>query len=276
MRSFSLLESWPANTISVAAIGPDGAVHRFGDTSAIFSLASITKLFTAAGVHLAVEEGSVELGQDVPALLDGETSRGATVADLLAHAGGFGPAGKILDDPGRRRIYSNGGYELLASVVEAGTRMSFESYLNEGLFAPLQMSATTVPGSPAFAGKSTVEDLLAFVRGLPALLADPTIEAMTSAYLPELIGVLPGYGRQTPNLWGLGPEIRGTKQPHWTGAGNSPATWGHFGQAGTFLWVDPIREMVLITLTDKPFGDWAVPLWPVFSDAVIDELSEGL
>ena len=121
-----------------------------------------------------------------------------------------------------------------------------------------------------------MEDLLAFVRGLPALLADPTIEAMTSAYLPELIGVLPGYGRQTPNLWGLGPEIRGTKQPHWTGAGNSPATWGHFGQAGTFLWVDPIREMVLITLTDKPFGDWAVPLWPVFSDAVIDELSEGL
>lgn len=276
MKSFALLEGWPAEVISAAAIGPDGVVHRHGDTGTVFALASITKLFTAAAVHLAVEEGSVELGQEVPAFVDDEAPRGATVSDLLAHAGGFGPAGKILDDPGRRRIYSNGGYDLLASVVETGTGMSFGDYLAEGLFAPLSMGSTTVPGSPAFAGESTVDDLISFVVGLPTLLAEPTIEAMTSPYLPELIGVLPGYGRQAPNLWGLGPEIRGTKRPHWTGAHNSPSTWGHFGQAGTFLWVDPVRQVTLITLTNRPFGDWAHPLWPAFSDAVIGEFTANL
>ena len=273
MKAFSLLDTWPADSIAAAAIGPDGTVHRYGDTTAVFALASVTKLFTAAGVLLAVEEGSVELGEEVPALIEGENARGATVADVLAHAGGFGPGGKILDDPGRRRIYSNGGYEVLGAQVEASTEMPFVDYVVEGLFAPLGMHSTTIVGSPAFAGHSTVNDLVAFVEGLPTLLAAPTMQEMTRPYLPELIGVLPGYGRQTPNLWGLGPELRGTKHPHWTGAKNSPPTWGHFGQAGTFLWVDPVLDITLITLTNEPFGDWAIPLWPVFSDAVIEELS---
>ncbi len=273
MTPFSLLDTWPADTVAAAVIDPAGTVHRYGDTTAVFALASLTKLFTAAAVHLAVEEGSLELGQDVPALIDGESARGAVVADLLAHAGGFGPAGKILDDPGRRRIYSNGGYDLLASVVETSTEMPFTDYLREGLFVPLAMSSTTVPGSPAFAGKCSVDDLVSFLNGLPTLLAPSTLEAMTTPYLPELIGVLPGYGRQTPNLWGLGPEIRGTKEPHWTGERNSPLTWGHFGQAGTFLWVDPVHHLSVVVLTNLPFGDWAHPLWPAFSDAVIAELT---
>ena len=53
-----------------------------------------------------------------------------------------------------------------------------------------------------------------------------------------LAGVLPGYGRQTPNDWGLGCEIRDHKSPHWTAPENSPETFGHFGQSGSFLWVD--------------------------------------
>ena len=39
---------------------------------------------------------------------------------------------------------------------------------------------------------------------------------------PGLRGVLPGFGLQDPNDWGLGLEIRGRKAPHWTGARNSP------------------------------------------------------
>ena len=35
---------------------------------------------------------------------------------------------------------------------------------------------------------------------------------------PGLTGVLPGYGHQKPNDWGLGFEIRDAKSPHWTGA----------------------------------------------------------
>ena len=48
---------------------------------------------------------------------------------------------------------------------------------------------------------------------------------------PGLDGVLPGWGRQEPNDWGLAFELRDGKSPHWTGSLNSPRTFGHFGQA---------------------------------------------
>jgi CubicO group peptidase (beta-lactamase class C family) len=76
---------------------------------------------------------------------------------------------------------------------------------------------------------------------------------------------------QRPNDWGLGPEIRGGKHPHWTGSGNSPRTVGHFGQSGTLCWADPDAGIGLVALTDRAFGPWAKPLWPQLSDAVLAE-----
>lgn len=265
MTAFDLLAEWPVQNVAAAAITPAGDVLRHGDTSRVFPLASVTKLLTAATVHLAIEEGSVELDE-----LIGQ--RGASVADLLAHASGLAPNGTVLDDPGRRRIYSNAGYEQLAVAVETATEIPFRTYLQEGLLDPLAMTSTALTSSPAFGAESTVEDLVRFVRGLPSLLDSSTVAAMTTQYLPELIGVLPGYGRQTPNPWGLGPEIRGAKRPHWTGELQSPATWGHFGQAGTFLWVDPTSHLACVVLTDQPFDEWAKPRWPAFSDALHAEL----
>jgi CubicO group peptidase (beta-lactamase class C family) len=86
---------------------------------------------------------------------------------------------------------------------------------------------------------------------------------------PGLAGVLPGYGRQQPNDWGLGWEIRGSKDPHWTGATSSPETFGHFGRSGTFLWVDPEAGLACLALTDRDFGDWAIQAWPAFIDQVL-------
>jgi CubicO group peptidase (beta-lactamase class C family) len=266
VKAFDLLADWPCTAIAAASVGPDGVVSSHGDTDRVFALASVTKLLTAATIHLAVEEGSISFDH----ALD---ERGATVADVLAHAGGFAPNGAALDEPGRRRIYSNAGYELAAASLEAATEMTMSDYMREGLFLPLGMHSTILSGSPAHGAESTVRDLVRFVTLLPSLLAPETLQLMTTPYLPELIGVLPGYGRQTPNPWGLGPEIRGDKSPHWTGAGNSPSTWGHFGQSGTFLWVDPDVNVSVVVLTNEAFGDWAVPLWPVFSDAMRMELA---
>jgi CubicO group peptidase (beta-lactamase class C family) len=81
--------------------------------------------------------------------------------------------------------------------------------------------------------------------------------------------VLPGFGRQEPNPWGLGPEVRGAKSPHWTGSANSVRTFGHFGRAGTFCWLDPDAGITLVVLTDREFGDWAKSAWPELSDAVL-------
>jgi CubicO group peptidase (beta-lactamase class C family) len=86
-----------------------------------------------------------------------------------------------------------------------------------------------------------------------------------------LRGVLPGFGGQDPNDWGLGLEIRGTKSPHWTGATNSPATFGHFGQSGTMMWIDPVARVGVVALADLDFGEWAAQAWPALSDAVLAE-----
>jgi CubicO group peptidase (beta-lactamase class C family) len=93
----------------------------------------------------------------------------------------------------------------------------------------------------------------------------------TRVQFPGLTGVLPGYGPQRPNDWGLGFEIRDGKSPHWTGAGNSAGTFGHFGQTGTFIWADPACDLALVVLTDRDFDDWAKPLWPALADRVLAE-----
>jgi CubicO group peptidase (beta-lactamase class C family) len=90
---------------------------------------------------------------------------------------------------------------------------------------------------------------------------------------PGLTGVLPGFGRQDPNDWGLGFELRDRKSPHWTGGRSSPATYGHFGRSGTFLWVDPQARAACVCLTDREFGPWAARAWPELTDAVLAELA---
>ena len=104
---------------------------------------------------------------------------------------------------------------------------------------------------------------------MPRLLAPETLDRATSPVFADLAGVLPGFGRQEPNPWGLGFEIRGDKQPHWTGRLNSPATFGHFGRSGTFVWVDPVASVALVVLTDRAFGPWSAEAWPRLSDGVL-------
>jgi CubicO group peptidase (beta-lactamase class C family) len=53
------------------------------------------------------------------------------------------------------------------------------------------------------------------------------------------------------------------------GPHNSPATFGHFGGAGTFLWVDPVAELALVALTDREFGPWTLQAWPRLSDELL-------
>ena len=109
----------------------------------------------------------------------------------------------------------------------------------------------------------------------PTLVAAETLAEAVSVQFPGLAGVLPGFGRQDPNDWGLGLELRDAKSPHWTGARNSPRTFGHFGRSGTFLWVDPAAGIALGCLTDLPFGDWAADAWPRLSDAVLAETARS-
>jgi CubicO group peptidase (beta-lactamase class C family) len=196
---------------------------------------------------------------------------------LLAHAAGYEmTSSKVIAAPGTRRIYSNYGFTALAEAIEAESSIPFTTYLTESVFEPLGMSDTVLDGGTAAAGygaTSTVADLVAFVGDLlvPATVSEQMHADATSVQFPGLDGVLPGFGVQRPNDWGLGFEIRGGKAPHWTGGANSARTFGHFGQSGTFLWVDPEAAVALVVLTDRKFGDWAHTVMPALSDEVLRE-----
>lgn len=271
MEALRLTATWPVPNVAAAAVLPDGAVPTIGATGSSFRLASISKVLTAWAVLVAVEEGTVHL--------DGPVGQpGCTLRHLLAHAGGYGFDGtEPIARPAVRRIYSNTGIELAADCVEQAAGLPFSHYVNEAVFEPLGMAATELRGSAAHGVWSSVDDLVRFLHELrsPCLISPETAAAATSAQFPLLAGIVPGVGRFNPCAWGLGVEVRGHKQPHWTGTHNSPATFGHFGGAGTFLWVDPGANTAVVVLTDRAFDEWstdALRLWPAFSDALLAEV----
>jgi CubicO group peptidase (beta-lactamase class C family) len=261
------IDDWPATTKAAFVLrkgDPDGLR---GPRDHVFRWASVTKLVTALAALVAAEKGVIDL--DEPA-----GPEGSTVRHLLAHASGlpFEPGGPAAA-PGKRRVYSNVGFETLAEHIAERAEMSFDEYLAAGVLRPLGMRAE-LRGSPAGDLHGTLDDLISLARELqePTLVAQETLAEATTVQFPGLAGVLPDFGRMDPNDWGLGFELRDAKSPHWTGTHNSPRTFGHFGGSGTFLWVDPDAGVALGVLTDLDFGDWAKDAWPLLSDAVLEGL----
>ncbi len=270
MSALDAIADWPVTNAAAAIVGPSGVLAEYGDQTRAFALASVTKPLVARALHIAVEEGVVEL--DTPA-----GPPGSTIRHLLAHASGLSMhSGEVLAEPGKRRMYSNYGFQVLAETMQNEAGITFGQYLHEALFEPLGMIDSRLEDGPVAAGygaTSTVADLARFAADLlrPATVAPQTHAEAITVQFPGLDGVLPGFGVQRPNDWGLGFEIRGGKSPHWTGSDNSTRTYGHFGQSGTFIWADPERDLALVVLTDRSFGDWSRSCWPAFSDTVIAE-----
>ena len=272
MSALDAISDWPVDAAAAAVVGPSGVLAKFGDQSRQFALASVTKLLVARAAHIAVEEGVVELDSAAG-------PPGSTVRHLLAHASGLSMrSDERINEPGERRVYSNYGFQVLAEAVQDKSGIEFGRYLHEALFAPLSMADTRLDGGADAAGygaTSTVADLVRFAGDLlrPVTVAGETHAEATSVQFPGLDGVLPGFGVQRPNGWGLGFEIKHGKSPHWTGSQNSPGTYGHFGQTGTFLWVDPAADLALVVLTDRDFDKWARERWPDLSDTVLAEFA---
>jgi CubicO group peptidase (beta-lactamase class C family) len=133
-----------------------------------FRLASVTKQFTAAAVLLLVEEGRLGLDQPARQWLPSlpPAAHAVTIRQLLAHTSGLVDyedlipacrAAQLHDadvlellemqdrtyfPPGTAWRYSNGGYALLALVVERASGQRFAAFLRERIFAPLGMSGT--------------------------------------------------------------------------------------------------------------------------------------
>jgi len=258
------LADWPVGSASVAVIGPDGVLDMVDDGQR-YPWASVTKVLTAIAVLDGTFEGVIGLDDEVG-------PPGSTLRHLLSHASGLAiDEDRILARPGTRRVYSNRGIDLAADHLAIGTGRAFGDELRERVLDLLDMTGTELTGSPAHGARGPVTDLAALAADLltPNLLLPKVVELASTVAFPGLGGVLPGFGRQETNDWGLGCEIRDHKQPHWTAPDNSPATFGHFGQSGSFIWIDPAAQLACVSLSDTAFGPWAAERWPRLSAAVL-------
>ena len=135
----------------------------------IFRLGSITKQFTATAILMLQEQGKLSVQDsickyvtDCPAAW-----QPITLHHLLSHTGGVPNFTSFPDyqktmtlpttvealiarfkdrpldfQPGEKWSYSNSGYVLLGHVIEQASGQSYESFLQERIFAPLGMKST--------------------------------------------------------------------------------------------------------------------------------------
>ncbi|HKY47019.1 MAG TPA: serine hydrolase domain-containing protein [Acidimicrobiia bacterium] len=266
MKAIELIGRWPVPSPAMAVVGREGLRFKYGSFYTVFRWASVTKLFTAYSVLVGIIGGRWTLD-------DAAGPPGSTVRHLLAHASGLPFEGRTpITPPGRRRIYSNTGFDLLGEFVSEKTGRIFADYLQDSVLGPLGIEAELV-GRPSEGLVGGVEGMARLAAELltPTLLDPDLLEQATTVTFPSLPGMLPGVGRFDPLEWGLGFEIKGAKSPHWTGQTNSPETYGHFGGSGAFLWVDPVASIGLCVQTGREFGPWALESWPILSDAVLAE-----
>ncbi len=266
VQALRQIERWPVSFAAAGVVTADGEVHSHGDTRRAVRLASVSKPVSALAVLVAAEEGVVDLDEAAG-------PPGSTVRHLLAHASGLPFEGsEPIAPPGRRRIYSNEAFRVLAAHLEMRAEMPFANYVRAGVCKPLGI-ALDPDGDPGSGMHASLDDVLALASELlaPRLVAQETLDEMTAVHFPGLSGVLPDYGRFDPLDWGLGVQLN-TDPATWMGTRTSARAFGHFGGSGTFLWVDPQARIACAALTDREFDDWAKEAWPVLSDDVLAEL----
>ncbi len=274
MTALDLTADWPVPHVSAAVLRAGRVVDTIGDSGRVQRLASISKPMATWAMLVAFEEGIVALDQPVG-------QHGCTLRHLLAHAGGYPFEGdQPIARPALTRTYSNSGFSLAAQAVEDAAGIAFADYIHEAVFEPLTMTSSVLRGSAAHGVRSNLDDTSRFIAEVmrPSLIHESTAADAERIHYPALAGIVPGVGRYEQCPWGLGFEVRGTKEPHWTGTTNSPRTFGHFGGSGTMFWVDPDRDLALVALADLDFDQWAATAlksWPALSDAVIAEYADG-
>jgi CubicO group peptidase (beta-lactamase class C family) len=236
----------------------DREKHLMNTAQTKFRLGSITKQFTAMAILILQARGKLNVQDRICTYLSEcpATWQNITLHHLLTHTSGIpdfasfpdflttqgSPSSptqtiarfkdKPLDfQPGKKFSYSNSGYILLGAIIERASGTTYEAYLRDNIFVPLQMvnsgydhnngdlavgyrDQTSVPADfvdmsiPYAAGGlySTVEDLYRWDQALytdnliPKSLRDMmfTPFALTS----DRSGVRYGYGYG----WGIGEE----------------------------------------------------------------------
>ncbi len=168
--SGAVLVSRNGETIFARGYGFANVEHQVPNTPRTkFRLGSITKQFTAMAILILKDSGKLALDAPIGKYLDDAPKAwdGVTIHHLLTHTGGipsFTSAPDYLKKmmmpetvksmiarfrdkpldfaPGKKFSYSNSGYFLLGAIIERVTGNSYEAYLKEAIFDPLEMKDT--------------------------------------------------------------------------------------------------------------------------------------
>jgi CubicO group peptidase (beta-lactamase class C family) len=208
--------------------------------------------------------------------------------------------------PGTRVQYDNVGYGLLAAVVERRTDRGFADALRGLVLAPLGIEGylgSAPPRPPValadvrgtqrggdleafnsafwrslalpWAGLvTTAAGALALVRafaGFPAAFLGPATRAeATRSQTGDLAGgfVKPLYWSPCP--WGLGPDLRGVKMPHWAPLEAGAASFGHSGASGCVAWAAPSAGVAWAILGARTADSgWLLRRAPAIGAAIV-------
>ena len=276
MAALDAIEDWPVSTVAAAVVGPSGVLAQHGDLRHRFELASVTKPLVARAAQVAVEEGVVELDTEAG-------PPGSTVRHLLAHASGYSMhSADLMAEPGKRRVYSNYGFGVLAGHDPAASGIEFGRYLTEAMFEPLGMTDTTLQGGAEAAGFGADVDRRrpGRVRRRPAATVDGLATDALRGHRRAVSGPVRGVARiRDAATQRLGPGLRdqGRQVAALDGFGQlGRAPTGISASQGRFCGLIPEADLALVALTDRDFGDWAYSRWPALSDGVLREFERRL
>ena len=130
-------------------------------------IASVTKTFTSAAILILVKQGKLSLSQTIDLFLpDFPSADKITITHLLSHSAGIPNPDysklnfrhhlttdevfetikiePLLFEPGTKDSYSNGGYFLLAYIIEKVSGQKYEEFLKDNIFVKLGMISTGV------------------------------------------------------------------------------------------------------------------------------------
>jgi beta-lactamase class C len=216
-----------------------------------------------------------------------------------------------VERPPRTRVqYSNVDYTLLTLAIERVTGEPFGALLERLVLSPLGVEAylgSEPPRRPArltdVRGPQVGTPLEVFnsrfwqALGLPygglvstaggalklvrAYLGQPP-DFLRSATRTEAIRNQTdtlGGGQFEPLIWdpcpwGLGPELRGRKRPHWAPTNASPLSFGHAGASGCLAWADPRADVAWVLLgTRVAQSGWLLRGGAAIGAALLDALA---
>lgn len=294
-------------------------------TDTIFRLASVTKPVTCAGIMILVDEGRISLidpaekylpefkglklnpcgtlaGYNCAAVTP---SRPVNILDLMTHTSGLpgtvstgaAPPGTLAErvaavsratllfEPGTAWNYSNIGIAALGRIIEVVTGESYDRFLAERIFRPLEMQDTFFFAPPDKANRvasvytyeasglkrvsmpppkfpapegglfSTAADMARFHQMMlnkgtlngRRILSAAAVEAMTTSQTGSMkAGFAPGVGH------GFGFEV--VRETLGTFRYNSIGSFVKGGAYRTYGWVDPAKDLVGIIFMQRTNG----------------------